>query len=121
MRRASRSAPRRCNASTSKATNSTRSGTTPSLHAPHNTPHRALISARALIPNPFEWVTRGSECDSRWRTRRFAMPVPLRTDFTADAVRVIARETKDGPQARRLLALAAIYEGAYPTEAPRRG
>jgi transposase len=49
------------------------------------------------------------------------MPVPLRTDFTADAVRVIARETKDGPQARRLLALAAIYEGASRTEAARIG
>ncbi len=49
------------------------------------------------------------------------MPVPLRTDFTADALRVIARKTKDGPQARRLLALAAIYEGATRTEAARLG
>jgi len=49
------------------------------------------------------------------------MPVPLRTDFTADALRVIARKTKDGPQARRLLALAAIYDGATRTEAARIG
>jgi transposase len=49
------------------------------------------------------------------------MPVPLRTDFTADALRVIARQTKDGPQARRLLALAAIYDGATRTEAARIG
>src|ERR671939_1319164 len=49
------------------------------------------------------------------------MPVPLRTDFTADALRVIARQTKDGPQARRLLALAAIYEGATRTEAAKIG
>ena len=40
------------------------------------------------------------------------MPVPLRSDFDADALRGIARKTKDGPQARRLLALAAIYDGA---------
>src|SRR3954464_12207602 len=49
------------------------------------------------------------------------MPVPLRTDFDAHALRAIARATKDGPQARRLLALAAIYEGATRTEAARIG
>jgi hypothetical protein len=40
------------------------------------------------------------------------MPVPLRSDFDAVQLRVIARKAKDGPQARRLLALAAVYEGA---------
>ncbi len=49
------------------------------------------------------------------------MPTPLRSDFTADAVRAAARKSKDGPQARRLLALAAIYEGATRTEAARIG
>jgi len=49
------------------------------------------------------------------------MPVPLRTDFDADVLRAIARKTKDGPQARRLLALAAIYDGASRTEAARIG
>src|SRR3954451_11061766 len=49
------------------------------------------------------------------------MPVPLRTDFDAKALRAIARATKDGPQARRLLALAAIYEGATRTAAARLG
>jgi len=49
------------------------------------------------------------------------MPVPLRTDFDADGLRAIARKTKDGPQARRLLALAAIYDGATRTEAARIG
>src|SRR3954469_25791582 len=49
------------------------------------------------------------------------MPVPLRTDFDAQALRAIARATKDGPQARRLLALAAIYDGATRTEAARIG
>src|SRR3954468_12244162 len=52
---------------------------------------------------------------------RFAMPVPLRTDFDADGLRAIARKTKDGPQARRLLALATIYDGATRTEAARIG
>ena len=49
------------------------------------------------------------------------MPVPLRTDFDAAALRAIARQTKDGPQARRLLALAVIYDGATRTEAARIG
>ena len=49
------------------------------------------------------------------------MPLPLRTDFDAAAVRSAARKSKDGAQARRLLALAAIYEGASRTEAARLG
>ena len=49
------------------------------------------------------------------------MPDTLRSDFEADALRVIARKTKDGAQARRLLALAAIYDGASRTEAARIG
>ncbi len=49
------------------------------------------------------------------------MPIPLRTDFDARMVRAAARLSKDGPQARRLLALAAIYEGASRTEAAKIG
>lgn len=47
------------------------------------------------------------------------MPIPLRTDFAASAVRAAARQSKDGAQTRRLLALAAIYEGSSRTEAAR--
>ena len=49
------------------------------------------------------------------------MPIPLRTDFDARMARAAARRSKDGPQARRLLALAAIYEGASRTEAANIG
>jgi transposase len=49
------------------------------------------------------------------------MPIPLRTDFDASTLRSCARKTKDGPQARRLLALAAIYDGATRTEAAKLG
>src|SRR5881628_2295211 len=52
---------------------------------------------------------------------RFAMPIPLRRDFQASQLRLAARRTKDGPQVRRLLALAAIYEGATRSEAARIG
>ena len=44
-------------------------------------------------------------------------PIPLRRDFGASHLRGLAKKTKDGPQARRLLALAAIYDGATRTEA----
>src|SRR5258706_8591627 len=55
--------------------------------------------------------------------RRLVMsaPTPLRRDFDAPQVRGLARKTKDGPQARRLLALAAIYDGATRTEAAKIG
>ncbi len=49
------------------------------------------------------------------------MPVPLRIDFDAAALRGLARRTKDAPQARRLLALAAIYDGASRAEAAQIG
>jgi len=45
------------------------------------------------------------------------MPIPLRLDFDAPHVRALARRSKDAAQTRRLLALAAIYEGASRTEA----
>ncbi len=40
------------------------------------------------------------------------MPVALCTNFDASQLRKIARKTKDGTQARRLLALASIYDGS---------
>ena len=49
------------------------------------------------------------------------MPIPLRADFDARSVRAAAKRSKDGPQARRLLALAAIYEGTTRSEAARIG
>src|SRR5438309_10500371 len=45
------------------------------------------------------------------------MPIPLRGDFDAPRLRAIARGTKDAAQTRRLLALAAVYDGARRTEA----
>jgi transposase len=49
------------------------------------------------------------------------MAIALRSDFDAVGVRCWAKKSKDGPQARRLLALAAIYEGASRTEAAKIG
>ena len=47
--------------------------------------------------------------------------IPLRADFDARQLRLIAKKAKDGPQARRLLAVAAIYDGALRSEAAKIG
>jgi len=47
--------------------------------------------------------------------------VPVRTDYTAGEVRRFARRAKDGAQARRLLALAAVLDGASREEAAKIG
>jgi transposase len=47
------------------------------------------------------------------------MPLALRGDFDGVGVRAFAKKSKDGAQARRLLAVAAIYDGASRTEAAR--
>ena len=49
------------------------------------------------------------------------MPIPLRADFDARMMRAAAKRSKNGPQARRLLALAAIYNGATCAEAAEIG
>ncbi len=40
-----------------------------------------------------------------------AAPIPLRSDFNAAKLRDIAKRSRDPDQTRRLLALAAIYDG----------
>ena len=37
--------------------------------------------------------------------------VPLRTDFSADELRLLAKRAEDADQARRLLSLAAVLDG----------
>lgn len=45
------------------------------------------------------------------------MPISLRPDFDARVVRLEVKRSNDAAQARRLLALASIYEGSSRTEA----
>src|SRR5215207_7446894 len=45
------------------------------------------------------------------------MPIPPRGDFDAPRLRAIARGAKDAAQTRRLMALAAVYDGVRRTEA----
>ena len=47
--------------------------------------------------------------------------VAVRTDYTAGEVRRLAKQAKDGAQARRLLAIAAVLDGASRTEAAKIG
>lgn len=48
-------------------------------------------------------------------------PLRLRQDFDGAALRLLARQTKDANQARRLLALASIYDGGPRSDAARLG
>ncbi len=48
-------------------------------------------------------------------------PVPLRDDFDAAVLRALARRTLDANQGRRLLALAAVYDGGSRGDAARIG
>jgi len=50
-----------------------------------------------------------------------AAAIGLRDDYGSGGLRAAAKRSKDGPQARRLLALAAIYDGATRTEAAKIG
>ena len=50
-----------------------------------------------------------------------SVAVALRGDFKTSSLRKLARQSKNGPQTRRLLALAAIYEGASRSEAAKIG
>ena len=50
-----------------------------------------------------------------------AKAIPIRADHGADDLRRLARASRDASQTRRLLALAAIYDGASRTEAARIG
>src|SRR5208282_6848932 len=64
------------------------------------------------------WIPRSGRVRFKhWRTRRFAMAraIALRDDFDAAALRQLAKNSKNGPQIRRLLSLAAIYDGATRT------
>ena len=49
------------------------------------------------------------------------MPISLRSDFDATHLRAAARQSEDAGQARRLLALAAVYDGSTRTEAAKIG
>jgi len=50
-----------------------------------------------------------------------AAPIPLRSDFDAHALRREARNSRYAAQARRLLALATIYDGGSRSDAARVG
>jgi transposase len=50
-----------------------------------------------------------------------SIPIALRADFDAAALRRVAKSTKNAGQGRRLLALAEIYDGGTRTDAARIG
>jgi hypothetical protein len=45
--------------------------------------------------------------------------IPVRTDYSAGEVRRLAKQAKDAGQARRLLAIAAVLDGASREDAAK--
>ena len=64
---------------------------------------------------------RGVRVIQERRTKEFRQALVLRDDFNAAELRLYARQSDDADQVRRLLALAAIYDGASRTEAAEIG
>ena len=56
-----------------------------------------------------------------WRMGAMRPPVQLREDYDAPDLRVLAKASRDANQTRRLLTLAAIYDGASRREAAKIG
>ena len=91
-----------------------------------NSPRRAWVQPDyGFIPTPGDadssvkvLARRGGDLIHRVANDgRFAMAIALRGDFDAARLRRAARDCQDANQVRRLLALAAIYDGSSRTEA----
>ena len=86
------------------------------------------ISQGVIIPDPAECdlfggfqaaapvLYRGKRLEGAMRT-----PVRLREDYDAQRLRALAKASQDANQTRRLLALAAIYDGAPRSEVAKIG
>src|SRR5262249_12513892 len=103
-------------------------------HYPHSAPPPAASfnpasmrsHSRPVLPGPIHATSQNPQ-DSRidrgmiqdGKLRGFAMgqAIPVRTDYTASEVRRFAQRAKDAAQARRLLAIAAVLDGASREEA----
>src|SRR4051812_36620652 len=80
-----------------------------------------VIPTRRLGDSRDSRIGSGVIQDGKRRVFAMGQAVPVRTDYTAGEVRRFARRAKDGAQARRLLALAAVLDGASREEAAKIG
>src|SRR5262245_15351108 len=62
-------------------------------------------------------IDRGMIQDGKLRGFAMSQAIPVRTNYTAGEVRRFAQRAKDAAQARRLLAIAAVLDGASREEA----
>jgi putative transposase len=85
-----------------------------------NTPAALYQFAECLTLHGFP---NHSQNDSTWQTEGFAMgqAIAVRMDYTSDEVRQLAKRAKDASQARRLLAIAVVLDGASREEAAKAG
>src|SRR4051812_6088254 len=80
-----------------------------------------VIPTRRLGDSRDSRIGSGVIQDGKRRVFAMGQAVPVGTDYTAGEVRRFARRAKDGAQARRLLALAAVLDGASREEAAKIG
>src|SRR5256886_1623729 len=66
-------------------------------------------------------IDRGMIQDGKLRGFAMGHAIPVRTDYAAGEVRRFAQRAKDAAQARRLLAIAAVLDGASREEAAKIG
>src|ERR1700757_5495021 len=71
-----------------------------------------MIGTCGGFPNRHEYASPGI-----WREGVMALAVRLREDYDAQHLRALAKASRDANQTRRLLALAAIHDGASRAEA----
>src|SRR5260221_2059783 len=79
-------------------------------------------SCHATSQNPQDSrIDRGMIEDGKLRGFAMGHAIPVRTDYTAGEVRRLAQRAKDAAQARRLLAIAAVLDGASREDAAKIG
>jgi hypothetical protein len=81
-----------------------------------------VLRAKSSNDNVSELIPIPRELD-RMATEGVAMgqAIAVRSDYTAGEVRRFAKQARDGAQARRLLAIAAVLDGASRAEAAKIG
>ena len=106
-------------------------------HYPHKRPtHRGFVQSgfcevalTSPLPVPVVPATSQNPQDSRidrgmisiWQIEEVCHGHAVQTDYTAGQIRRLAQRAKDAAQARRLLAIAAVLDGASREEAAKIG
>src|SRR5262249_56515599 len=96
-------------------------GSTKQIRAPRTMPVRRVMATNTKplsgCLSRDSRIDRGMIQDGKLRGFAMSQAIPVRTNYTAGEVRRFAQRAKDAAQARRLLAIAAVLDGASREEA----